>query len=1267
MKKKALFLLTIMLLNPLFSCTSKTGIEQKQTSKDESINNAEPTDNMETTKPGWEAYIPANMTWGNDDGPAIGFLEYMADAKNSEFQYTSAFGTRVLKFAGYRYGLTFANKFWLASSQEEAYNQLKEFDVVFLDNPYEIGLDPITHANQAKYANAALKKYLNNGGNVILLLQPTRYQTDDWLFANMVYDGLGIELMKEGIFDEGTQFSTKISPLWDLQIFFTTDNIAVDNRLTNGVNSLTFPKFFDSSTPGCIAASYSDEWTILARGGPTSKSYGLSTAGTGLDLDLSMNGTYGTGEAPVAASREYGNGKMLAVSIQARNSVFNYGKSAWYNICEETGNPSSSAGSGNTRLIMNAIEWMTENYKDYPDVGTFNIPYASSEPEIIYPDKWIAGGDIGQNRQPRKPGIDWLAPAPGISGIVGVKTTYSSGTSTVAEYAEAAQAAGLAFIVFTDDLKYMTEEDLENLKADCAANTTGKFYCCPGIEFTDESGNDWAVFSDRIKFPTETFPRAYLSAYEAYPDHVFNKDPDIIQWNASEGIMYNVGHYWWYNNFPSNILLNQSTLEERGMNPEWLWYYYHVAPYVYDVKKGKAEQVEDNFSSYLTANRNMFRVEAISYTRVYSATDVVTAAETCVTTARSLGTTNSNGLRAWLNNPYSKIGGDFEAYAYIAQGVNAPKIQLWKDGWWRQADLPLSIRGVQQLPMRFTVTSEIGISEVRIHDADIGIIRRFVPQTVEETKKFTKEFNMTHDRDHWLTLEVIDIDGNTAVSYPINMFCYKTSIFRCADNYNLLNGIGLVWHFWQYMSMAQDYQGTPDDELTGFDTSNRLAALSQYSIVAPTYIHTAEGLYPSDGYCIAEMQVRLAGKDVKVCESVTGPVVEGFDSSHLNGKTDISRDSPPHIPVPKTIEENDLYERREYAYYMQNRANMFTKWDYQRYYEGSKDYEGGVVWHEGTITFKKDVTLTSDVPIELIRMVATGVLEGRNKSILVTDNQLGLMKYDEFKNPTLNGKLAPGGFIVGFPMDHNNAVITGNDGDLLTYSVVNGEEGYSVITIGLGIDMMKVSAGQTLTYKFAVLTTGEPYGADENYYRDLFSDIQRYFGLGDSGINAQALVGTKNGQQMFLELTADKNEVVIDFAPTKMMIDLPIKVKGIIDNGSAAVYSAAHPFYRYIGVGNFGDVRDTAILQEKIDGGGKVWIGNIFLSDNPDIKFTVADCGIWNDPTPFVEMFNPTDADITTTITCPDNVPALEIELAGKSIIVTIPAGASIKVNFADM
>ena len=82
-----------------------------------------------------------------------------------------------------------------------------------------------------------------------------------------------------------------------------------------------------------------------------------------------------------------------------------------------------------------------------------------------------------------------------MKGVIGVRTSYSTGQGTVAEYAAVAKQAGLQFVIFLDEYwldgtgdKLMTPAILAKLEADCVAHSTPDLYLYPGFSMKNNIG-----------------------------------------------------------------------------------------------------------------------------------------------------------------------------------------------------------------------------------------------------------------------------------------------------------------------------------------------------------------------------------------------------------------------------------------------------------------------------------------------------------------------------------------------------------------------------------------------------------------------------------------------------------------------------------------------------------------------------------------------------------------------------------------------------------
>ena len=69
-----------------------------------------------------------------------------------------------------------------------------------------------------------------------------------------------------------------------------------------------------------------------------------------------------------------------------------------------------------------------------------------------------------------------------------------------------------------------------------------------------------------------------------------------------------------------------------------------------------------------------------------------------------------------------------------------------------------------------------------------------------------------------------------------------------------------------------------------------------------------------------------------------------------------------------------------------------------------------------------------------------------------------------------------------------------------------------------------------------------------------------------------------------------------------------------------------------------------------------MWVGNVFVCDNKDVKITLVVDGQAEGKPPFVELHNPTDKEIAATLRSPAHAPLF----GGMLATVKLPAGDSV-------
>lgn len=145
-----------------------------------------------------------------------------------------------------------------------------------------------------------------------------------------------------------------------------------------------------------------------------------------------------------------------------------------------------------------------------------------------------------------------------------------------------------------------------------------------------------------------------------------------------------------------------------------------------------------------------------------------------------------------------------------------------------------------------------------------------------------------------------------------------------------------------------------------------------------------------------------------------------------------------------------------------------------------------------------------------------------------------------------------------------------------------------------------------------------------------------------------------------LTLRAEAGEAQWTAGPRRMVIDLPVRVHGVQDNGCLAFFERKLDHFVFVPA-----LEGSALFQVANDESVDVWCGNVFLSDQPALRLTLVGA---DESNPRLAVHNPTDDMLRARRPSPRHTPRSggwsgEVEvLPGSSVIVTVspqPAGAS--------
>lgn len=1082
-------------------------------------------------------------------------------------------------------------------SEEEIYQLLKPFHVIALFNTYEnsLKLTPELKALAPK-VSAALLRYVRAGGGLLILPQGLRYPADDDIkYWNLIFAPLGVEILNEGVFDPARSFPGRdIEP----DTYWYTENMQ-PHPITKDVQRLVLPLHPAGDWAGVSAIRYSPQWNVIVSGEQDAKSF---DCGSDNMINLQKPGSYSSAP-PIVAYRTVDQGRMACFPLANIHAGLNYNSPIWDNTVETRGNNAAGLPSFTLRLLLNAYGWLSEPALSNPELGGHvNPPY-----QAIQYNASVEWDSRQLNDQSEK----------GSRGIFGAVSSYAGGKGSVAEYVQAARTAGLQFIVFADPLEKLTPESLGNLKADCAqASADGSFYACPGVEFSDGLNNRWVAWGEKVVYPDKMFNGQYGSK-EVYD-----------QWDGQK--VNHFGQYEMMCQYGQVALLDYKQLREHGAHAENLWWFFHYFPLVY--RHGKL--AADNYPDFLHGMNDLRWAGLASFTGIDSPDEVASAAQLCFTEYKNLDT-----ARKLLNKRGAPLWGASEGHPFVSQG---PAINQWEspnsqmDHHWQKT------RGAQRARVKFTVSSPNGIADIVIHDGDRGIYRRFAGNG---EKKVSREFEAVHDKQHYLALEVTDTKGNRALSWMMEIFCYKQGLIRCGDNMNTLGSTNLIWYpdRSEMMPAAKQFENGVNYTAIGWDTGGWLLPMPR--TFGQDQITTAEyGKYPqfAEGLVGKILDVSLASHSIQIGRQTMKNLCESYGQK--------GRPGGGYYTVQRDLGPLKFFEREHTMYAAATRTDWYTTWDHRRVREGSEDYRGGIIWHEGKIRITQDVTLKGSVPIELIRMTCPFHVEkGWGDHVIVYEGNgpARIEKLTSEQKPLrFSGRIGAGGYASIMPTLVGYEGFLAPEGSDFAYEVSLPDRG---LIIGLGKDGQQIKAGTEFTYRYAVGTF-----ADTAVGNALLSDTvdALNFNSGKEGYPIAMKAGRYVKTPFFCTVKANNNEASFNIGPRELIIDTPFKIEGLEDNGCAAVYTSGRRWFDFVAVAN-----GAAWFQQPITPALDVWAGNILVCKNKSIKVTVVVDGQAEGRKPFVEFHNPTEQAISTPVVSPANTPIF----GGLKANVTIPAGDSVR------
>ena len=620
-----------------------------------------------------------------------------------------------------------------------------------------------------------------------------------------------------------------------------------------------------------------------------------------------------------------------------------------------------------------------------------------------------------------------------------------------------------------------------------------------------------------------------------------------------------------------------------------------------------------------------------------------------------------------------------------APGIQAPHTDFGSHWWTRRITRHPLTAGAQYFAVRVSASSEVGLAEVALLTNNKQVHHRFLPQGA---KHFTAGFVGVMDRQNSFVLRVRDARGKLyprrlrthrsgssrnfpgrraadvgqrvssqtepkshrdfgvfltfagiAYSSPHLAYTNTAGIYYCGDTMNTLQNANTSF----YHSPRHEFPGSSPNwppyfyGWRGWDGLQNM--VRQAYVQAPyLYVGFSEGgeLAAGDKH-ERPMELVLASYFCNAFRSKTRRSVRFSLPENLS-------ESATAVPVGETrFADQELLSiipscRAGLEYFWHRPASAARSF---------ANYRGSLALLEGRVRFKADLKLSEAVQPVPVAVAATWSTDIHPLSKYEPAGGLSVSQPITWKAD----KLAPGGVLAAGPL--LGAPFLANLGDAPLQVEVSPQEGSGRLggfSVGLAEPKQSVVAGTEVPFRVlnGFLEDGRPYGEAA---RDLAASLN--LGGGTGGYPLAVRTGALVDAKFILTLQAEAHEAQWTAGPRRMVIDLPVRLRGVQDNGCLAFYERKLSHFVFVPA-----LEGEALFQVAIEDGVDVWCANVFVSDRPELRLTLVGA---DEQKPRLEAHNPTDQPLQAKLVSPPHAP----RFGGWSGEVDVPAGSSVVVQLA--
>lgn len=612
---------------------------------------------------------------------------------------------------------------------------LKQFNVIVMEDFPIVEKHP-TVVEEIRAAEQLLARFVAEGGGLMLtgMAEYAQWAMErDMEELNRFLKPFGGEALHEQVAEKDL---AKTYPSLGAGDMAWTDNV-VKHPLTDGVRGMIYPTH--------VAWSYTthpirvdDNWQVLLNGSPTAYSYSIALGRSRRKTEGKRPGIHTTAP-PMLAVRQAGKGRIALwpttpsiFFIDAYHRFWGKGL-----VMEGT---SQQLPSDGRRLLMNLLTWLAEPSKGKGTLGGYTPPPETGIGDEVGFQR-INWDRVGLKKKEALPGI-WR-------GLIGMRSSLSTGRSAPADMIAAAKASGYHFAAFAEDLDKLSAEKLDSLIKLCASSSSETFQVYAGFTYRDESGNTWLTFARHIHWPKDDWWSSKAKGAIAINNMIFRG----------------------YMSVPVIMV-------HPNLNPEKPWFqgnFKGLATHTYEGSKLVDDATDvyvrlqsHNFKCFPVVVRAVRSVEEIrdaaaggpqTYVRWYELSDVVSAL---------------SGTTAMF-----KGGHVFQRTTFVSSGPMLDDLRVVNFG-----SSDLAIPNNDRMRIQVMLRSDEGLKEVKILDHG-RLYRRFLPAG---KKEWTVEVDDYHGHNHDFIVVATDTAGGRLVSSDRWTCVQELNVPRCTDNLNTYVG-----------------------------------------------------------------------------------------------------------------------------------------------------------------------------------------------------------------------------------------------------------------------------------------------------------------------------------------------------------------------------------------------------------------------------------------------------------------------------------------------